>query len=161
MGDFRMKRPILIGALAAFAALAASPLAAETRPWPWTDKTPADPALVTLTSIESVTASLSTSDKPVLTLKVEASAPTPGFTELQFAPRIGDPKDLIFAFDAKGRPSQDLSAQVVSPVTITVDYTGAPADKLGVVEIYALTNCKAFSLKDHRETECTSASVPQ
>jgi hypothetical protein len=90
MGDFGMKRPFLIGVLAVFAVLAASPLAAERRPWPWKDKTPADPALVTLTSIESVTASLSTSDKPVLTLKVEAMAPTPGFTELQFAPRIGD-----------------------------------------------------------------------
>jgi hypothetical protein len=46
-------------------------------------------------------------------------------------------------------------------VTITVDYAGAPIDKLGVVEIYALTNCKGFSLKDNKETECTSASVPQ
>ncbi|MGV1015170.1 MAG: hypothetical protein ACOYB4_09395 [Methyloceanibacter sp.] len=156
-----MKNSILIGALIALAGLAASPLLAEPRPWPWKDKTPPDPALVTLTSIEKVTASLSSAEPPVLTVTVEASAPAPGFTELQFAPRIGDPKDLIFAFDAKGRPPQDMSTQVVSPVTVTADYADPPADKVGVVEVHAQNNCKAFSIKNNQETACTSSSVPQ
>jgi hypothetical protein len=156
-----MKRPILIGALTAFAALAASPLAAETHLWPWKDKTPPDPALVTLSSVKGVTASISQSDKPILTITVEAAAPAPGYSELQLTPRIGDPKDLIFAFDAKGRPPQDMTTEVETPVTITLDYADAPIEKVGVVEIYAQSNCKAFSIKDNKETECTSVSLPQ
>jgi hypothetical protein len=156
-----MKRPILIGALTVFAALAASPLAADTRPWPWKDKTPPDPALVTLSSVKGVTASISQSDKPILTVTVEASAPVPGYSGLQLTPRIGDPKDLIFAFDAKGRPPQDMSTQVETPVTITLEYADAPTEKVGVVEIYSQSNCKAFSITDNKETECTSASLPQ
>jgi hypothetical protein len=153
-------RLVLIGALAAFTAIAASPLAAEPRPWPWKDRTPPDPALVTLTSIESVTASLKT-EPPTLTVTVQASAPTPGFTELQFAPRFGDPKDLIFAFDAKGRPPQDLTTQVVTPVTINIDYADPPADMVEVVEVHSQGNCKAFSIKENKETACSAASLPQ
>jgi hypothetical protein len=155
-----MKRLVLICVLTAFT-FAVTPLAAESRLWPWKDKTPPDPALVTLTSIESVTASLSQSDKPILTVTVKASAPTPNYSELQLTPRIGDPKDLVFAFDAKGRPPQDRSTQVVTPVTLTVDYADSPADKVGVIEVYAQSNCKAFSLKDNKETDCAAVSLPQ
>lgn len=155
-----MKRLVLIVALTA-CAFAATPLTAETRLWPWKDKTPPDPALVTLSSIESVTASISQSEPPVLTITMEASAPAPGYSELQLTPRIGDPKDLVFAFDAKGRPSQDQSTQVVTPVTITLDYADMPADKVGVIEVYAQSNCKAFSLKDNKETECSAVSLSQ
>ncbi len=50
---------------------------------------------------------------------------------------MGDPKDLIFAFDAKGRPPQDMTIQVVTPVSFTVEYSDAPIDKIGVVEVNA------------------------
>ncbi len=46
-------------------------------------------------------------------------------------------------------------------MTITLDYADAPIEKVGVVEIYAQSNCKAFSIKDNKETECTSVSLPQ
>lgn len=156
-----MKHPILFGALALALALAVSPLAAETQIWPWKDKKPLDPALVTLTSIESVTASLSSLSPPTLTVKVEASAPTQGYTELQLWPRAGDRTDLIFAFDAKGRPPQDRTDPVVTPVTISLDYAEVPAAKLGTIEIYGETNCKAISIKDNKPVECTSVSLPQ
>ena len=102
-----MKRVIVIGAVFAIAALAATlPLAAEVLVWPWKDKTPPDPALVVLTSVESVSAAINKSEPPTVTINVGATAATPGFTELQLGPRIGNPEDLVFAFDAKGRPPQ-------------------------------------------------------
>ncbi len=157
-----MNRAKLIGALAATALLTASlPLLAEPLPWPWKSKTPIDPALVNLTSVEDVKVEISKSDPPLVTITVEASAPTPNFTELQLAPRVGDPNDEIFAFDAKGRPPQDFTTQVITPVAFTAEYTGAPIDKVGVVEIYTTSNCKAFSVKEQKAVDCTSHSVPQ
>jgi hypothetical protein len=157
-----MNRATLAGALAATAALTVSlPLLAEPVTWPWKSKTPPDPALVNLTSVEDVTVSISKSDSPLVTINVSASAPTPNFTELQLAPRIGDPNDEIFAFDAKGRPPQDLTSQVVTPVTFTAAYTNAPVEKVGVVEIHTTSNCKAFSVKDQKPVDCTSTSLPQ
>ncbi len=157
-----MNRATLAGALAATAALTLSlPLLAEPVTWPWKNKTPGDPALVNLASVEDVTASISKSDPPLLTINVSASAPTPNFTELQLTPRIGDPNDEIFAFDAKGRPPQDLTSQVVTPVTFTAEYTDAPTDKVGVVEIHTTSNCKAFSVKDQKSVDCSSTSLPQ
>ena len=133
---------------------------ADTRLWPWKDKTPPDPALAILTSVESVTAAINKKEPPTVTISVSATAPTPNFTELQLVPRIGDPKDLIFSFDAKGRPPQDMTIQVQSPVEISVEFTDAPIDSLGVIEVYGQTNCKAFSLKDNEEVECTAKSLP-
>ena len=159
-----MKRLTIIGALTASAAVMTahlSLLAADTLPWPWKNKTPPDPALVILTSVEGVSVAIDKSEPPTVAVTVEASAPTPGFTEFQLAPRMGDPNDLIFAFDAKGRPPQDMSAQVITPVTISAKFGGAPIDKVGVVEVYAQGNCKAFSVTDNKATECTSQSVPQ
>jgi hypothetical protein len=158
-----MKRPSLIGALTALATLAGSLplLAADTLPWPWKDKTPPDPALVTLYQIDGVSAAINKSNPPTVTITVDAEAATPNFSELQLTPRIGDPNDLIFAFDAKGRPPQDMTIQVVSPVTISAEYTDAPIDKVGVIEVHAQSNCKAFSITENKETECTSKSVPQ
>jgi hypothetical protein len=161
-GEIAMNRAKLAGALAATAALTLSlPLLAEPVTWPWKNKTPGDPALVNLTSVEDVTVSISTSDPPLVTINVSASAPTPNFTELQLTPRIGDPNDEIFAFDAKGRPPQDLTSQVVTPVTFTAEYSDAPIEKVGVVEIHTTSNCKAFSVKDQKAVECTSTSLPQ
>ena len=98
--------------------------------WPWKDKTPSDPALVQLSSVENVTAAINKSDPPTVTVTVDALAPTPNYTELQLTPRIGDPDDLIFAFDAKGRPPQDITTQVVTPVSFTVEYSRC-ADRQG------------------------------
>jgi hypothetical protein len=158
-----MKRFALMGALlapAAFFAASFAPACAAAIIWPWKDKTPPDPALASLTSIEAITVAINKSNPPTVTITVSASAPTPGFTELQLTPRIGDPKDLIFSFDAKGRPPQDLTNQVIAPVTIAAEYSDAPVESLGVVEVYAQTNCKAFSVKDNKETDCIGRSLP-
>ncbi len=157
-----MNRAKLVAALAATAVLTGTlPLLAAPLPWPWTDKTPPDPALVVLASVEDVTAAINKSEPPTVTITVAASAATPNFSELQLTPRMGDPNDLIFAFDAKGRPPQDLTTQVITPVTFTAEYSGAPIDKVGVIEVHAQSNCKAFSVKDNKPVECSSQSVPQ
>ena len=159
-----MNRPVLLGALVAAFALpgGATPLwAADAQPWPWKSKLPPDPALVVLTSVEVVTAAITKSDPPKVTITVNASAPTPNYSELQLTPRMGDPKDLIFAFDAKGRPPQDLSNQVITPVSFTVEFIDAPIEKVGVVEVNAQEGCKAFSLTENKEVPCTSLSAPQ
>ena len=159
-----MNRPVVLGTLiVAFAvASAGTPLfAGDPRPWPWKSKLPPDPALVGLTSVEDVTASINKSDPPTVTITVNASAPNPNFSELQLAPRMGDPKDLIFAFDAKGRPPQDMTIQVTEPVTFSVEYIDAPLDKVGVIEVNGASNCKAFSVTENKATECTSQSAPQ
>jgi hypothetical protein len=155
-----MKRTPLTGATATLAALTVSLplLAAEALPWPWKDKTPPDPALTTLYQIDGVTASV---EGEILSISVEATAATPGFTELQLVPRMGDPSDLIFAFDAKGRPPQDMTIQVLKPVSFSAKYEGAPLDKVGVVEVYGQSNCKAFSLKEGKAVDCTAGSMPQ
>jgi len=158
-----MKRSTLwLARIAPATFLAASLVSAnaDTLIWPWKDKMPPDPALAALTSVESVTVVINKRNPPTIGITVSASAPTPGFTELQLTPRIGDPKDLIFSFDAKGRPPQDMTIQVITPVTISAEYSDAPVDSIGTVEVYGQTNCKAFSLKDHKETECTAKSLP-
>jgi len=159
-----MKRPIIIGAMVVSAAAMTasfSLLAAEPETWPWKSKLPPNPALVELSSVEGVSVVINKSDQPTVAITVNASAPSPGFSEFQLAPRIGDPKDLIFSFDAKGRPSQDLTKQEVTPVSFTLEYKDAPVDKVGVVEVYGEANCKAFSVTDNKETECTAKSTPQ
>jgi hypothetical protein len=158
-----MQRPVRTAALiASFVLLAASFSAAYADPliWPWKDKKPPDPALAMLTSVESVSVAINKKNPPTVMITVNASAPTPGFTELQLTPRIGDPTDLIFSFDAKGRPPQDMTIQVITPVEINVEYSDAPIDSLGVVEVHGQTNCKAFSLKENKEVECTAKSLP-
>lgn len=153
----------LAGGLTAFMAvmIASLPLlAAHPLPWPWKSKLPPDPALVQLVSIENVSVVVKT-NPPALSITVNASAPTPNYSELQLTPRIGDPHDLIFAFDAKGRPPQDMTIQVVTPVSFTVDYEDAPLDKVSVIEVHSQSNCKAFSVTDNKPTDCTSQSAPQ
>ena len=75
--------------------------------------------------------------------------------------RVVIPKDLIFSFDAKGRPSQDLTRQETTPVSFALEYKDAPIDKIGVVEVHGEANCKAFSVTDNKETECKAKSIPQ
>lgn len=158
-----MKRPILIGAMIASAAVmtASLPLlAADPQRWPWKSKLPPDPALVGLASVESVTVVINKSNPPTVAITVNASAPTPAFSEFQLTPRMGDPKDTIFAFDAKGRPPQ-VAAQVITPVTFSIEYTDAPIDKVGVIEVYGQGNCTAFNVTENKAAECTSKSTPQ
>ena len=159
-----MNRPVLLGALTAFLAVmtASLPLlAADPQPWPWKSKLPPDPALVQLTSVEGVTVVINKSNPPTISITVDASAPTPNYTEFQLTPRMGDPTDLIFALDAKGRPPQDMTIQVVTPVSFTVEYIDAPLDKVGVIEVNAAGSCKAFFVTENKATECTSQSAPQ
>jgi hypothetical protein len=136
-------------------------LADDTLPWPWKSKTPPDPALVVLASVDDVAVVINKSTPATFAITVKANAPTPGFTELQLTPRVGDPNDLIFAFDAKGRPPQDLTNQEITPAPFGAVYADAPIDKVGVVEVYTQGNCKAFSVTDNKAVECTSQSVPQ
>ncbi|MGH6736990.1 MAG: hypothetical protein ACRECX_13080 [Methyloceanibacter sp.] len=149
-----MRVPAIVGALTACIGVLASilPLAAETQPWPWIDLKTPDPALALLSRVDGLTV---TPAGQTLKISVEAQAPTPKFTELQLTPRIGDPKDLIFAFDVRGRTPQDFVAQVLTPVTIDAEYSDVPLVSVGVVEVYAQENCQAFSLKDNKAVECT------
>jgi len=152
-----MTRPLL--AAVAFAAILTAPaFAAEPQDWPWKDPAPPDPALAALPKISDVTAGL---DKVTVTITVKAMAPNPGFTELQLTPRMGDPEDRIFAFDARGRAPQDVTDQVQTPVTIEAAYTGAPLGKFDVIEVYGSDNCMAYSLADSKPVECSAKSMPQ
>lgn len=155
-----MNRTILVGAAAAVL-MSASVFAADTIPWPWASKSTPDPALAALTEIGDVTASIEKSDKPLVSITVNATAPTANYSDLQLVPRMGDPNDLIFAFDAKGRPPQDVSEEAATQVTINGKYSDAPVAKVGVIEVYGQNNCKAFSVTDNKAVECTSKSLPQ
>ena len=152
-----MKSPVAFGAMITCAGLLASTaiLAAETKTWPWLDQTPVDPALALLYRVDALSVSVTELAEPTLHIVVEAQAPTPGFTELKLTPRIGDPNDQIFAFDVRGRRPQEFVSQVLTPVTIDVEYENAPLASVSVVEVYAHDNCMAFSLKDNTEVECT------
>jgi len=156
-----MTRTLFAGAMAALAMMSASALAADTIPWPWASKSTADPALAALMDIDDVTASIEKSGKPLVSITVTATAPTPNYSDLQLTPRMGDPKDLIFAFDAKGRPPQNVTDEVVTQVTISGKYSDAPIAKVGVIEVYGQNNCKAFSIIDNKAVECSSKSMPQ
>jgi hypothetical protein len=164
MKEARMTPKALAGALTASVLVmtASLPLlAADPLIWPWKSKLPPDPALVQLVSIEDVSVVVSKASPPTVNITVNASAPTPNYSELQLTPRMGDPKDLVFAFDAKGRPPQDMTIQVVTPVSFTVEYAEAPIDKVGVVEIYSQSNCKAFSVTENKPVDCATQSTPQ
>jgi hypothetical protein len=156
-----MKHQTLICTFAAAMLMSVPLLADDTLPWPWKSKTPPDPALVVLSSVDDVAVVINKSTTPTVAITVKVGAPTPGFTELQLTPRVGDPNDLIFAFDAKGRPPQDMTKQEITPETFSAVYADAPIDKVGVVEVYTQGNCKAFSVTDNKAVECTSQSVPQ
>jgi hypothetical protein len=152
-----MKSHLAVVALIACASVftGSAPLSADTQSWPWKDTAPVDPALAMLAMVDTLTVSVGGSEPPTLSVSVEAQAPTPGFTELTLTPRLGDPNDLIFAFDARGRRPQEMTIQVLTPVTISAEYTDAPLQSVGVIEVYAQGNCKAFSLKDKTEVDCT------
>jgi hypothetical protein len=140
-------------------AVAATPLlAAEVESWPWKAKAPVDPALATLSHIDDVTAAI---DDSVVTIAVKAVAPAPGYSELKLTPRLGDPDDRIFAFDARGRAPQDVASQVLTPVSIAISYADAPISKLETIEVYANDNCMAYSVKEKKPAECTSKAPPQ
>jgi len=151
-------KPALV-TIAALAMLVATPVtAADTLAWPWKSKTPPDPALAMLSKITDLTATV---DKSIVSIVVKVDAPTPNYSELQLTPRMGDPNDRIFAFDARGRAPQDLNNQVITPVTIKASYSAAPIGKFDVIEIYAKENCMGYSVKDGKPVECSSNAPPQ
>jgi hypothetical protein len=142
----------------AMAVLATPLLAAGAEPWPWKAKAPVDPALATLSHVDDVTASVADS---ILTISVKAVAPAAGYSELTLTPRLGDPDDRIFAFDARGRAPQEIASQVLTPVTLAMSYADAPLSKLDRIEVYANDNCMAYSVKDKKPTDCVSKAMPQ
>jgi hypothetical protein len=156
-----MNRKMVFGALAATAMMSARVFADDTLPWPWASKSTPDPALAVLAEISDVTASIDKSEKPLVSITVNATAPTANYSDLQLVPRMGDPTDLIFAFDARGRPPQDVNDGAATPVTISAKYSDAPVAKVGVIEVYGQNNCKGFSITDNKAVECTSQSMPQ
>jgi hypothetical protein len=151
-----MPRPFLVLGLAIL--LATPLLAAETAPWPWKAKAPVDPALATLSHIDDVTAAVNDS---ILTIAVKAVAPAPGYSDLTLTPRLGDPKDRIFAFDVRGRAPQEMTSQVLTPVTLAMSFADAPLSNLDRIEVYANDNCVAYSIKDKKPTDCVSKAMPQ
>lgn len=152
-----MKRPFVT--TAAIAMLAATPLfAADTLPWPWKTKTPLDPALVVLSHVNDVTATV---DNAILNISVKAVAPTPNYSELQLTPRMGDPNDRIFTFDARGRAPQEMNTQTPTDVTIEAPYADAPIGKFDVIEVYSKDNCMGYSVKDGKPVECSSTARPE
>ena len=142
----------------AMAMLATPLLAAGAEPWPWKAKAPVDPALATLSHIDDVTASVADS---ILTISVKAVAPAAGYSELTLTPRLGDPDDRIFAFDARGRAPQEVASQVLTPVSLAMSYADAPLSKLDRIEVYANDNCVAYSVKDKTPIDCVSKAMPQ
>jgi hypothetical protein len=116
-----------------------------------------DLALVVLATVKSVTAKV---DNAIVSVTVEAEAATPNYSELQLTPRMGDPKDRIFAFDARGRAPQETAAEVITPVTIEAAYADAPIGKFDVIEVYAKANCVGYSVKEAKPVECTSKPEP-
>ena len=151
-----MRRPLI--ALSLLAVFATPLLAAETEPWPWKAKAPVDPALATLSHVDDVTAAI---DDSILTIAVKAVAPGPGYSALTLTPRLGDPDDRIFAFDARGRAPQEMGGQVLTPVTLAISYADDPLSKLDRIEVYANDNCMAYSVKDKKPADCISKAMPQ
>ena len=160
-----MKAPTPIAAAIAVLALLglAAPLhAADVQPWPWKEKGPVDPALALLTKIDDVTVTVNDKTQPAtVAISVKAVAPNPKFTELQLAYRMGDTQDLTFEFDARGRPPQDMTTQVETPVTITAEFANPPLAKLGIVEVYAKDNCISYLIKEKTKTECKPRGATQ
>jgi len=142
----------------AMAMLTTPLLAAGADPWPWKSKAPVDPALATLSHVDNVTAAI---DDSLLTISVKAVAPAPGYSELTLTPRLGDPDDRIFAFDARGRAPQEITSQVLTPVSLAMSYADAPLSNLDRIEVYANDNCMAYSVKDKKPTGCVSKAMPQ
>ena len=160
-----MKAPAPIAAAIAVLALLglAAPLhAADVQPWPWKEKGPVDPALALLTKIDDLTVTVNEKTQPAtVAISVKAVAPNPKFTELQLAYRMGDTEDLTFEFDARGRPPQDMTTQVETPVTISAEFANPPLAKLGIVEVYAKDNCMSYSIKEKTKTECKPRGATQ
>lgn len=158
-----MKRLPITLAVAAVAAVAFSLplLAADPLPWPWKAKTPPDPALVELPHVDAVSVTIDKSNPPIISITVKAQAPAPDYSELQLTYRLGDPKDRIFSFDARGRAPQGAAADVVTPVSIDASYTDAPIGKFDVIEVYSKDNCVAYSVTESKTTECTGQVSPQ
>lgn len=145
-------------AVAGFAAFAAEPQA-----WPWKTKLPIDPALGLLSRVDAVSVAVSKSEPPIVTVSVKATAPAPNYTDLQLTYRLGDPNDLKFEFDARGRPPQQLPASP-QPTSVSIDasYSDAPVAKVKVIEVYAKDNCIAYSLADNKNIDCVvKAPTPQ
>lgn len=142
----------------AMAMLTTPLLAAGAEPWPWKSKAPVDPALATLSHIDNVTAAV---DDSILTISVKAVAPAAGYSELTLTPRLGDPDDRIFAFDARGRAPQDVASQVLTAVSLVMSYADAPLSNLDRIEVYADDNCMAYSVKNKKPADCVSKAMPQ
>lgn len=152
--------PITLAVAVAAMAVSLPLLAADPLPWPWKAKTPPDPALVELSHVDDLSVVIDKSNS-ILTITVRAQAPSPGYSELQLTYRLGDPKDRIFSFDARGRAPQDTPAAVLTPVTIESSYSDAPIGKFDVIEVYSNDSCVAYSVTDSKSVPCTGQVSPQ
>jgi hypothetical protein len=152
-----MKMPLFLAAAGLFAcSIIGSAAAAQTKPWPFNVKTPPNPALGLMNSIDDVKVSVSASDPKLITITVQATAPGPGYSNLTLVGKPGPLNDLTFAFEARGRPPQQTSPQPEpTQVTLGGTYEDAPIAKVKTVEIYARNNCMAYSVADGKTGPCT------
>ena len=77
-----------------------------------------------------------------LTLKAEGKTETPGYYRFGFIPRINAvaPTDGIYDVDVVGYKPETPGAQVVTPVTVSADWSAAPMSRVKGVRFVTKTN---------------------
>ncbi|HVI31492.1 hypothetical protein [Phenylobacterium sp.] len=77
-----------------------------------------------------------------LILKVEGKAPTAGWSDAAFLPRIyaAAPKDGIYEVDVIATKPEGAAAQAVTPIEAERAWTGFPRDRLKGVKFMSKTN---------------------
>lgn len=145
-----MKVPLslAIAGLVAFG-IAGSAAAATSKPTPWpfnTGKLP-NPALGLMSKVDGIKVAVGGNKSKLLTITVEATAPREGYSDLTLVGRPGPKDDQTFAFDARGRPPENMTAAAQpTPVTVQGTFANAPVSSVKTVEIYAEHNCIAYSV---------------
>ncbi|WP_395670985.1 hypothetical protein [Phenylobacterium sp.] len=93
-------------------------------------------------AIQSVESGALEMDNGVLILKVKGSAPTAGYTDAAFLPRIyaAAPKDGIYEVDVIATKPAGAAAQVVTPIEVERAWSGYPKDRLKGVKFMSKTN---------------------
>ncbi len=159
-------KPAFSLAIAALLAISlAGPASAKTKhgpiKWPFGQKVPPNPALGMLDKIDDVSVDISKTDPQLITITVKAMAPRPGYSDLTLVDKPGPLDDMTFAFEARGRPPQDMTQKPqATEVTLTGTYKDAPIAKVQSIEIYANQNCVAYSVADHTTGNCKVKMPP-
>ena len=115
----------------------------------------ADPALATLSHVDDVTRRRQRVRS--VDHRGQGHGAGPGLQRSsQLTPRMGDPNDRIFAFDAAGARRTRTCEPGADAGELERSHTPMrPSSKLDVIEVYANDNCMAYSVKDKKPIECT------